>query len=88
MYFESTIRLGVKKEGELSYVLYDELDLYVEGDISIEQEVLIGNIETLRVSKAEHSDKGRTAPIYDTLGITADQYAAYWEYVENYSASW
>ena len=56
MFFESTIRLGVKKVGELSYVLYDELDLYMEGDISIEQEVFIGNIETLRVSKAGHSD--------------------------------
>lgn len=36
MSFESTMRLGVKKAGSVNYILYDEIDIYAEGDLSIE----------------------------------------------------
>lgn len=78
MSFETTLRFGVKKADGLNYILYDEMDIYVEGDLSIDQEVLFGNIEKLTISMAEHTDKSRTGPLYDTLNITADEYAAFW----------
>jgi len=44
-----TLKLGVKLAGNHNYIVYDEIDIDFSGDISIEQEVLIGAVETLSV---------------------------------------
>ena len=88
MVFTTTIKFGVHLEGDPNYILYDEFDLYAELDLSIDQEVLIGNIETMTISKAKLSDTARTTPIYDTLDVTEDQYTAFWEYAEGACQRW
>ena len=47
------IKLGIKLKESLEYVIYDEFDVYAQGDMSIDQEVLIGNIWKLEVFKPE-----------------------------------
>ena len=88
MFFTTTLKIGVKLEGDQNYILYDELDVYIEGDMSIDQEVLIGNVETLTATKAKLSDTSRTTPIYDTLDITEEQYTDFWKYVEGACTRW
>ena len=88
MSFETTLRFGVKRNDSLNYILYDEIDIYVEGDMSIDQEVLFGNIEELTITMAKHTDKSRTGPLYDTLNITADEYASFWTQMVDYADRW
>ena len=88
MIFTTTLKLGLHLEGDPNYILYDEFDLYFEADMSIDQEVLIGNIESMTLSKAKLSDTARTTPIYDTLDVTDAQYTAFWEYAEGACQRW
>lgn len=40
--------------------------------MEIQQEVLIGAMETLSVSRAKLSDTSRTKPIYDEMDVTEE----------------
>ena len=83
-----TAKVGIKLPDDQNYIVYDEIDIFAEGDVSIDQEVLIGDIESLTVAKAEHSDQMRDRPLYDTLDITPDQYNAFWRYIEGSATRW
>ena len=83
-----TLKMGIKLAGDHNYLIYDEIDIYTEQDLSIESEVLIGAIEQIKVSKARLSDQERTAPIYDTLDITEEQYDDYWYWAEMAAKRW
>ena len=72
MYFNVTLKFGIKLAGYMNYVFYDELDIFAEGDMSIDQEVLIGSIEEMTVRMAKLSDTSRVTPIYDTLNMTEE----------------
>jgi len=88
MYFNVTLKFGIKLAGDMNYVFYDELDIFAEGDMSIDQEVLIGSIEEMTVRKAKLSDTSRVTPIYDTLSMTEEQYTAFWEYATGSATRW
>lgn len=36
MFFTTTLKIGVKLQGDLNYIIYDELDIYIEGDMTID----------------------------------------------------
>ena len=36
MIFTTTLKIGVKLVGDLNYIIYDEIDIYMEGDMSID----------------------------------------------------
>jgi hypothetical protein len=36
MFFKTTLRLGIKKHDNSTYILYDEMDIYAEGDMAID----------------------------------------------------
>jgi len=36
MIYTSTLKLGMKLKDNLNYILYDEIDIYAEGDMSID----------------------------------------------------
>jgi len=40
--FKTTVGVGYKLSGGMRYLLYDEIDLYIEFDFSIDQETLFG----------------------------------------------
>jgi len=88
MFGTVTLKFGVKIAGDMNYVFYDEIDIYVEGDMSIDQEVFIGSIETLSASKAKLSDTTRTTPIYDTLNMSEEEYTAFWEFTDGSTKRW
>ena len=72
----------------MNYLLYDEIDIYIEGDMEIDQEVLIGSVYELSVSRGRLSDTERVLPIYDTTGVTEEEYADFWDYVHESARSW
>ena len=56
MFGQVTLKLGVKLAGDYNYILFDEFDIYAEGDMTVEEEVLLGAMEILNITKAEYSD--------------------------------
>ena len=76
-----TLKLGIKLAGDLNYILFDEFDIYAEGDMAVEEEVLLGAMEVLNITKAEFSDNGRTKPMYDTLDFSETEYIEFWEFM-------
>ena len=76
-----TLKLGIKLAGDLNYILFDEFDIYAEGDMVVEEEVLLGAMEVLNITKAEFSDNGRTKPMYDTLDFSETEYIEFWEFM-------
>ena len=83
-----TLKLGVKLAGNYNYILFDEFDIYAEGDIAVEEEVLLGAMEVLNITKAEFSDQDRTKPMYDTLDFTETEYIEFWEYMDGSAQRW
>ena len=83
-----TLKMAVKLAGERDFIIYDELDIYIEGDMAIDQEVLLGNVQKLVVTKAAHTDTSRSKPIYDNMNMTAEQYADFWVFVEGMASRW
>lgn len=82
------MKFGIKLGGNHNYVLYDEFDVTFEADFAIDEEVLVGNIHSLLVTMAEHSDKSRRGPIYDTLGTTYDEYKEFWQGIITEEQRW
>ena len=76
-----TLKLGIKLAGDLNYILFDEFDIYAEGDMAVEEEVLLGAMEVFNITKAEFSDNGRTKPMYDTLDFSETEYIEFWEFM-------
>ena len=76
-----TLKLGIKLAGDFNYILFDEFDIYAEGDMAVEEEVLLGAMEVLNITKAEFSDNGRTKPMYDTLDFSETEYIEFWEFM-------
>ena len=76
-----TMKLGIKLAGDLNYILFDEFDIYAEGDMAVEEEVLLGAMEVFNITKAEFSDNGRTKPMYDTLDFSETEYIEFWEFM-------
>lgn len=72
MTFEVTMKLGIRLLGNLNYLIYDEFDIKASLDMEIQEEVLIGAMETLSVSRAKLSDTGRSQPIYDEMNVTEE----------------
>ena len=69
-----TLKLGIKLAGDYNYIFFDEFDIYAEGDMAVEEEVLLGAMEVLNITKSEFSDNGRTKPMYDTLDFSETEY--------------
>ena len=44
-----TLKFGVKLATDYNYILFDEFDIYTEGDIAVEEEVLLGAMEVLTI---------------------------------------
>ena len=60
----------------------------MEGDVSVDQEVLIGSIEQMTLSKAHLSDQSRELPIYNTIDIYPEDYAVFWKFANESVSRW
>lgn len=88
MQFTSTVKFGVRLANDLNFLVFDELDFFAEGDISIEQEVLIGSIETMNLKRGHLSDQTRDLPIYNTIDIFPEDYENFWKFANESAKRW
>lgn len=84
--FMSQIEFGIKLSGGMNYMVYDELQVYAEFDVSVEQEEIFGNLNELKVSKGG-SDPNRDAPVWNDIDVSAAEYSAFWDWVDQKSDS-
>ena len=52
VYLMSTIKFGIKKHGDLNYILYDEFFLETEFDIEILREAVFANFKYMTIRPA------------------------------------
>lgn len=69
--FDCVIKMGIRRHGNLNYLVYDELKLQTEFNIEINSEVLFANFVTLDVTP---TDPARTKPIFTTLDFSESDY--------------
>jgi hypothetical protein len=82
---DCTIKMGIKRHGNLNYLVYDELKVRTEFNIEINSEVLFANFATLDVTP---TDPSRTKPIFTTLGIDEDAYSDFWSQIDLRADEW
>jgi hypothetical protein len=83
--FECVVKMGIKRHGNLNYLVYDELKVRTEFNIEVNSEVLFANFALLEVAP---TDPLRTKPIFTTLSIDKLAYEDFWSQVELRSDEW
>lgn len=63
------LQYGLKTNGSMNYILYDELHLTSTVNFEISQEVLFANVNSLVVTPTKSS---RTEPIFTNFQMTTD----------------
>ena len=57
------IEIGLKLKGSMNYLIYDEIQFKMNGDFSIDQETIIGNVKNLKFLKGGY-DQSRDMPVF------------------------
>ena len=87
MEFKVYVKFGVKLAGQKNYIFFDEFEVYFRGDMAIDQEVFVANMDEFTVSMSELSDQTRTKPVYNTLSMTDEDYSQFWNRVNTMSGT-
>lgn len=87
VYFKTEVKFGIKKHGDLNYILFDEFLMETAFDFAISQETAIANFKYLTVSP--HGEpKDRDTPAYNPNNMTAEQYSEFLSYLDIRSEQW
>lgn len=78
--FQYNVAVGIKKFGDMNFLIHDEMVVETEFDLEISQEVLLMNFKELQVSPAGMDGMTRQKPQFDSIGITSQEYAEFWNY--------
>ena len=57
------IEIGLKLKGSMNYLIYDEIQFKMNGDFSIDQETIIGNVKNLKFLRGGY-DQSRDMPVF------------------------
>jgi hypothetical protein len=71
------VNLGIKKLGDINYLIFDELLLEANFDVEISREVLLANFASFTVTR---EGSKRTQPIFSSIGITPNEYEDFWHW--------
>ena len=76
--------MGLKKEGSMNYLIYDEIQFMATGDFSVDNEVVTGALKTLKFDMGGF-DKRRDMPVFhDDIEIDEGNYRRFWEFLDHY----
>ena len=87
VYFEAKMKVGVKLAGELNYLLLDEMMFKTSFDMEVKHEVIYANFKSMTVTQAG-DPANRSEPIYNPIGMNAEEYAEFWSYVDMRMERW
>jgi hypothetical protein len=80
-------KIGIKLDGEMNWIIYDEVDFQFTMDVEVESEVVFASFGQLEFKKGG-KDPERKLPIYNDLELTEDQYQWFWAWLFTYQAFW
>jgi hypothetical protein len=87
IYFSTEIKVGVKKAGDMNFLVFDQFLFETAFDFSIKEEVMYANFKYLTVSKAGENLE-REKPVFDSMDFTSEDYDDFWSYVEIKNEKW
>lgn len=61
------IKLGIKRHGELNYIIYDEVELITEVDMKIKAEVIYATFKETTLAPTPNT---RDVPVFTTLDLS------------------
>ena len=65
----------------MNFLIYDEFWLETAFDFKIEEEVIYGNFDYLRFSKAGEPVE-RDTPLFNSIDMTSEDYDEFWSFLE------
>jgi len=83
--FSCQFQIGVRKVGDMNYLVYDTIDYKALLNIEINSEVLYANFKSMKVSAWPPTN---TVPTYNGLNMTEEQYKEFWVYLNELIAKW
>lgn len=78
---------GIKFAGDMNFLIYDELKMTIAGDILFDQEVLIGELSTLRIQQAGQNAGQRVLPIFNSLDLKQEHYDTFMKWTRNWEST-
>ena len=76
--FTSQFSVGIRKVGDMNYLVYDQINFSTEFNMEINSEVLYANFNSMSMSAWPPTN---TVPTYNGLNMTEKQYGDFWVYV-------
>ena len=73
------VKIGVKKHGDLNYIVYDEMEYFTEFDLEVRAEVIYA---TFKETTLLPTPATRTAPVFTTLDVSKTDYADFLDYLQ------
>ena len=87
IYFKTEVKFGIKKHGEMNYLLFDHLKFETAFDFEVIREVAIANFKYMTFKKAG-DPIDRVTPLYDSMEMTSEQYSEFWSYLDMRMERW
>ena len=83
--FTCQFTLGIRKVGDMNYLVYDQINFDTEFNMEINSEILFANFKKMSVSAWPPTN---TVPTYNGLNMTEQQYKEFWIYLNDLMMRW
>jgi len=79
---------GIKKHGDINFIISDEMHFDTEFNIEISQEVLLANFASMKMTQSGQDSPYRKKPIFATIDILPEEYEDFWDYIDLKTEKW
>jgi hypothetical protein len=73
------VKMGIKRHGDLNYIVYDEMEFLTEFNLDLKAEVMYATFVEMSLTPTPFS---RRYPIFTTLKLDNNDYADFWDYAD------
>lgn len=89
IHFQFDVLYGIKKHGDMNYLVYDEMQFTTEFDLEISEERFLCNFKKMDMIPWGSEKESRTKPIFhDGITISAEEYEDFWDYTSIRTDKW
>jgi hypothetical protein len=74
VYFKTDVKFGIKKHGDMNFILYDQFFFETEFDFDIVEEIAYANFAYMNLKKGGDHPENRDTPEYNPESISAEDY--------------
>lgn len=87
VYAKADIKLGVKLQGEMNFIMFDHFFFETEFDFDLQDEIAYAEFFYMTLAKGG-DPRERDTPIYNPEGSSPEDYAEFWSYATLRMEQW